>query len=318
LGHCHDKQPPGILPSYFLITAARNEEALIEDTIRSVVSQTILPIKWIIVSDGSTDRTDEIVSRYSITHPWLELLKMPSHESRDFASKVRCFNAGYQRAGRYPYDIIGNLDADITFDPGYFEYLLGKFVGNPRLGVAGTPFVEETGHYDYRYASIEHVSGACQLFRRACFDEIGGYVPVKEGGIDWIAVTTARMKGWTTRTFLEQMCYHHRKIGTGGSSRMAALFNYGKKNYMLGGHPLWQLSRSFFHMTKKPYFIGGALLLAGYSWGFVTQMKRPISPELLAFYRCEQMQKLKSITKSLFGSKEIETDASGDEKGRTE
>lgn len=220
---------------------------------------------------------------------------MPEHKVRNFAAKVHCFNAGYQRIIQLPYDIIGNLDADITFEPDYFEFLLDKFAADPKLGVAGTPFIEGTGHYDYRYASIEHVSGACQLFRQDCFAEIGGYIPVKEGGIDWMAVTTARMKGWTTRTFLEKKCFHHRKIGTGDSSQTTAIFKYGKKNYMLGGHPLWQILRSFFQMREKPYVIGGLLLLSGYTWGFLTRMNRPLSRELLLFYRHEQMTRLKQI-----------------------
>jgi glycosyltransferase involved in cell wall biosynthesis len=278
-----------------LITAARNEEELIENTIKSVISQTVLPNKWVIVSDGSTDRTEEIVSRYSAAHPWVELIRMPEHKDRSFASKVNCFNAGYQIIKPLPFDIIGNLDADITFEPDYFEFLLGKFAANPKLGVAGTPFVEGTKHYDFRYASIEHVSGACQLFRRGCFEEIGGYIPIKEGGIDWMAVTTARMKGWMTRTFVEKKCFHHRKIGTGDSGPLAAIFKFGKKNYMLGGHPLWQMSRALFQMTKKPYILGGLLLLSGYTWGFLTRMNRPLSQELLIFYRREQMKRLKKI-----------------------
>jgi len=285
--------PPTL--SYILITPARNEEELIGNTIQSVISQTVLPSRWVIVNDGSVDHTEEIVSRYSATHPWIELVKMPEHQLRNFASKVNSFNAGYGLIKELPHDIIGNLDADITFESDYFEFLLGKFAADPKLGVAGTPFVEGTGHYDFRYASVEHVSGACQLFRRECFGEIGGYIPVKEGGIDWIAVTTARMKGWTTRTFLEKKCFHHRIIGTGDSSQLEAIFKYGKKNYMLGGHPLWQIFRSIFQLGKKPYVAGGLLLILGYAWGFLTRMKRPLSPELLSFYRREQMTRLKKI-----------------------
>jgi len=191
---------------YVLITAARNEEAYIEKTIQSVVSQTILPKRWVIVSDGSTDRTDEIVSQYLAGNPWIELLRrMPEHRDRHFAAKVHCFNAGYARVKDVKYDVIGNLDADISFEEDYFEFLLNKFAENPRLGVAGTPFVEDSGQvYNYKFTNIEHVSGACQLFRHECFEAIGGYIPIKGGGIDWVAVTTARMKGWKTKTFTEK------------------------------------------------------------------------------------------------------------------
>lgn len=279
--------------SYVLITPARNEEAFIEKTIRSVAAQTVLPKKWVIVSDGSTDRTDEIVRSYASRCSWLELVRMPEHRDRQFAAKVHCFNAGYERVKDLAFDIIGNLDADITFEKDYFEFLLAKFREHPRLGVAGTPFVEGTSHYDYRFTNIEHVSGACQLFRRACFNDIGGYVPIKGGGIDWTAVTTARMKGWLTRTFTEKTCFHHRPMGTGTGTTLRALFRHGKKDYFLGGHPLWQVFRSAYQMTRKPYLVGGGLLLAGYVWAGITRVERTLSPELMQFHRSEQMRRLK-------------------------
>jgi GT2 family glycosyltransferase len=220
---------------------------------------------------------------------------MPEHNDRHCAAKVHCFNAGYEKLKNTQYDIIANLDADITFEEDYFEFLLGKFADNPKLGVAGTPFVEGSSHYDYRFTNIEHVSGACQLFRRECFEEIGGYVPIKGGGIDWTAVTTARMKGWQTRTFTEKTCFHHRKIGTGGSGSLTAIFKYGQKNYFLGGHLLWQIFRSLYQMTKKPFIIGGLLLFSGYAWGFLSRMERPVSRELLEFYQHEQIVRLKKI-----------------------
>lgn len=285
---------------YVLITPARNEEAFIGPTILSVISQSVLPKKWIIVSDGSTDRTEEIIKQYLTKYPWIELLQMPAHRDRHFAAKVHCFNAGYEKVKKTQYNIIGNLDADITFKEDYFEFLLRKFIDNPKLGVAGTPFVEGTSHYDFRFTNIEHVSGACQLFRRECFEDIGGYIPIKGGGIDWTAVTTARMKGWQTRTFTEKTCCHHRKIGTGNSNALIAQFKYGQKNYFLGGHPLWQLFRSFYQMTNKPYVIGGLLILTGYIWGFLSRMERPISKELMKFYREEQMERLKNIALRTF------------------
>jgi len=280
--------------SYVIITPARNEEAYIENTLRSVVKQTVLPKRWVIVSDGSTDRTDEIVNRYRSRYDWIELVRMPERRDRQFAAKVHCFNAGYERMKGMSYDIIGSLDADISFESDYFEFLLSKFVENPRLGVAGTPFVEEGTQYDYRFTNIEHVSGACQMFRRECFDEIGGYVPIKGGGIDWTAVTTARMKRWTTRTFTEKTCFHHRTMGTGNHSKLMTWFKHGQKDYFLGGHPLWQIFRSFYQMTKRPYVVGGSLLLFGYTWAFLSRVERPISTELMQFHRREQMQRLKS------------------------
>ncbi len=283
---------------YALITPARNEEAYLEATIRSVIAQTVRPSKWVIVSDGSTDRTDDLAKAYAAQHDWIELLRMPEHRDRQFAAKAHCFNAGYARLQGSDYDIIGNLDADITFAPDYCEFLLAQFEAMPKLGVAGTPFVEEADQagqhtYAHRFAQLEHVSGACQLFRRECFQAVGGYVPIKGGAIDWIAVTTARMKGWRTRTFLEKTCLHHRKLGTGTDSKLMVRFRYGQKAYYVGGHPLWECLRGIFQMRQKPFIVGGGYFLGGFLWAALTRMPRPISAELIAFHRAEQMARLK-------------------------
>ncbi len=281
---------------YVLITPARNETDYIEKTIQSVINQTLLPKRWIIVSDGSTDGTDEIVKKYAESREWLELLHLPDTQQRNFAAKVRVFNAAYTLLNNVSYDIIGCLDADITFKEDYFAFLIDKFETMPNLGVGGTHYVEDDFHsFNDSYMNINHVNGGCQLFRKACFEEIGGYVPIKGGGIDWVAVTTARMKGWTTYSFSERVFYHHRKIGTAGGNEIKSRFNYGRKDYFLGSHPLWEILRGSYQMLKKPYFIGGAALLAGYFWCFITRFERPISEELVQFYRKEQLARLRQL-----------------------
>jgi glycosyltransferase involved in cell wall biosynthesis len=285
---------------YVLVTPARNEEAFLENTIRAVVGQTVRPLRWIIVSDGSTDRTDDLVKSSAAQHDWIELLRMPERRDRQFAAKAYCFNAGYERLKPLQFDLVGNLDADITFEPDYYEFLLRQFVESPKLGVAGTPFVEDAARpeehtYSRHHANLQHVSGACQLFRRECFEAVGGYVPVKGGAIDWIAVTTARMRGWQTRTFVEKVCFHHRRIGTAGSNQFKARFHYGRKAYYVGGHPLWEFSRGIFQMGQRPFILGGLCFLTGYAWACATRMHRPVSPELMAFHRREQMARLKGI-----------------------
>ena len=188
---------------YVLITPARNEAAFIERTLDSVIAQDAKPIRWVIVSDGSTDRTDEIVRRYSADYDWIELVQIGEPDERNFGAKVRAFNTGYERIKGVDYDLVGSMDADISFGPDVFSFLLEKFAKNPRLGVAGVPLHEGGESYDYRFTNIEHVSGGWQIFRRECFEQVGGYVPVPGGGIDVIAVLTARMKGWQTRTYPE-------------------------------------------------------------------------------------------------------------------
>ena len=281
-----------LLPIYVVITPARDEAQFIELAIKSVIAQTVKPLKWIIVSDGSTDGTDEIVRKYAAEHPWIELVLIPDRRERHFAGKVQAFNAGYSRLKGLDYEVIASLDADISFDEEYFSFLLQQLNKDSKLGLVGTPFREGSNlTYDYRFTSIEHVSGACQVFRRQCFEDIGGYVPVKIG-IDHIAVVTARMKGWKTRTFPEKSCFHHREMGTAQGGRLGARFRIGANDYAIGNHPLWESFRTAYQMTKKPYLIGGLAILSGYLWSTIWRPARPVSDELVRFCRSEQIKRL--------------------------
>jgi glycosyltransferase involved in cell wall biosynthesis len=280
--------------AYVLVTPARNEEAFIELTIKSVIAQTVLPLRWVIVSDGSTDNTDEIVTTYASRYEWIELLRMPERTERHFGGKVDAFDEGYERARNLKYYIIGNLDADISFEKDYFAFLLDKFGENPRLGVGGTPFVEGGSQYNYRYTSIEHVSGACQLFRRECFESIGGYRPFKKGGVDLVAVTMARMHGWETRTFSEKHCIHHRKMGAAKYVPLYSRFRDGQKDYTFGAHPLWEAFRVLYQMSKKPYVFGGIALFWGYVLSALCKIERPVPDDFISFRQKEQMQRLRT------------------------
>ncbi len=176
------------------------------------------------------------------------------------------------------------------------------------LGVAGTIFKEEG--YSSETDSFEgqnHVAGGCQLFRRKCFDEVGGYISNKAGGIDWIAVTTARMMGWKTRSFRERSFLHHRTLGTAERGVLASNFSYGEKDYYLGGHPLWEFFRVLYRATKKPLLAGGIALYLGYISAFLRRVERPVSDELMRFHRKEQMLKLKAIFRSLFAFRRVDS-----------
>ncbi len=290
---------------YVLVTPARNEERFIAKTLESMVAQTMPPERWVIVDDGSTDKTSEIVQRYAGAYPWIQLVRLPQHADRSFAGKVHAFNAGLERIKTLEFEVIGNLDADLSFDPDYLEFLMGKFSEDPRLGVAGTPFIEDG--YDSAKDSFEgenHVAGGCQLFRRQCFEEIGGYIGNPAGGVDWIAVTTARMKGWKTCSFPEKRFHHYRSLGTAERGMIASAFSYGEKDYYLGGSPVWQLFRVCYQSAKHP--VGGLALLAGYCWAALRRMKRPVSPELMCFHRREQMKKLRAILGTVLRFKKVD------------
>ncbi len=278
---------------YILITPARNEARFIGATITSMLAQTVQPIKWVIVSDGSTDGMDAIVRAYADEQQWIELVRMPERQERHFAGKVHAFNAGYARARSLDHDVVGNLDADTTFVPEHFEFLMKKFGEDPRLGVAGSSYREGPEEYNYHFSNIENVWGGCQLFRRECFEEIGGYLPLKAGCIDDIAVISARMMGWKTRTFTERVCVHHRKMGTAEQSEVLAKFKWGIKDYSVGNHPVWELFRTLYQMTRRPFFIGGLALASGYAWSLIRRVEVPVSHDFVVFLRREQMTRLR-------------------------
>lgn len=288
------------LPKYVLITPARNEASFIELTLKSVVAQSARPVKWVIVNDGSTDGTAEIVAKYASAYPWIEPIDMPERSERNFAGKAEAVNAGRQRLIGTDYEVIGNLDADVSFDPDYFEFLMNKFAENLRLGVAGTAFQEGKLSYNYEFVGLEHVSGMCQMFRRECFEDIGGYPAIKSGGIDLIAVLSARAKGWETRTFVEKSFLHHRSQSGASHTGLRERIHAGRKDYLLGNHPAWEIFRSVYQMGHKPYIVGGFLVLCSYMWNLFSGVKRTIPEELMALRRREQMTRLKSIVQRRF------------------
>ena len=288
-------------PSYVLVTAARNEEKYIGKTIHSVMTQTILPQKWVIVSDGSSDRTDDIVNQQAAATGWIELIRMPKHVSRQFSNQAICLNLGYERVKHLEFGIIGFLDADISFEKDYFEFLLSKFLKFSELGVGGTPYLEGQYAIDRNvFYDRHHVHGACQLFRRECFEAIGGFIPIEIGGHDKVAVTVARLNGWETRSFDGKNWIHHRQIGFGGQSILSVKLKYGHKDYILGNHPLWEIFRAIYQMVHKPYFVGGLLLLSGYLFSFLSGERRPVPMEYIAFHRQEEISRLKSVFREFF------------------
>ena len=290
--------------SYVLITPARNEADYLEQTIQSVVNQTVLPLRWVIVSDGSTDGTEAIATRAAESHPWITVVSRPPREVRDFAGKVSAFNAGFEMVKDLQFDVVGSLDADLSFVSDYFEYLLGQFAADPQLGLAGCPFSEDGVTYDYSFSSAEHVSGACQLFRRECFEQIGGYRPLKGGGIDVVAVLMSRMKGWRTRTFTERVCVHHRPMGSANDgSRFVANYKLGQRAYRLGYHPIWQLFRSVYQMTRPPYISGGIALGAGYFAAMLSRAERVVAADVVEFQGRDQMNRLRAFVRGRVGAR---------------
>lgn len=238
---------------YVLVTPARNEGNHIEKTIQAVVSQTIRPVKWIIVSDGSTDNTEGIVRSYVKQYSFIDLIRLPPKKQFDFASKVYAIRLGYQALTSSVYDFVGNLDADISFDASYYETLLVRFQENSRLGIiGGFVFEERNGEYELRrFNSINSVAGAIQLFRRRCYESVGGYLPLRFGGEDWAAETMARMKGWEVRAFPELRVLHDRITGTSQGNILKVRFEEGIRAFTLGSDPLFEVIKDVSRVSER-------------------------------------------------------------------
>lgn len=286
---------PSVTPpcAYALITPAHNEAAMIGRTIESVLRQDPLPARWVIVDDASTDDTAQIVARYAARSPVIRLMNLARGGAASFAAKARAVQAGREELAGVDCGFIGVLDADVTFEPDYFARILERFQQQPKLGVASGLVVDvDSTSAMWAHSDLETVFGAIQLFRRECFEQIGGYLPLR-GGVDTVAVLMARMKGWETRTFPDIRVIHHRPGGTGSPWRLR--FHQGRIEYEYGMHPLYALVRSVYRMREPPWGISSCLRLAGYASGWMSRRPRPVPPEFVDYVRREQ-------TRRLFGS----------------
>ena len=278
---------------YVVITAARNEEKYIENTLRSVCSQTLKPTKWVIVSDSSTDRTDEIVREYARDNPFISLLCRSGDKKRNFGSQVYAINAGYDTIKDMEFDLIGNLDADVSFEPKYFETLAERISANPRIGIAGGWIQERQNNLfcDRKSNSLTSVPHAVQLFRRDCFVQIGGYTPLRYGGPDWLAEIMARMNGWEVMPFVDLKVAHHRPTN-GADNGFKGAWRDGFRAYSIGSHPVFEAVKTIRRIPKwsdVPYSI---LRFIGFIVAYIKHSKREPSPEVIRYLRKEQMSRL--------------------------
>lgn len=293
--------PANSLP-YVLITPARNEEAFLAETIQGVLSQTVLPARWVIVDDRSTDRTAEIIRRFLPAYPFMRLLSLSGDVSRSFGKKAAAFNAGLELLDGIGYDYIGNLDADIKLPPEYYESVLREFERDPGLGVVGgTVFTLAGGRPIRLDAAADSVPGAVQLFRKQCFRDIGGgYLLLQQGGIDAAAEVMARMHGWEVRQILSVSVQEQRRMGTAADGDLAAKYKEGIRFHSLGYDTLYYLVRAIYKMQFKPKVIGSLIAVAGFMVARFTAQPISLPSEVVAYLRVEQKRKLRALTSGLF------------------
>jgi biofilm PGA synthesis N-glycosyltransferase PgaC len=274
---------------YVVVTPARDEERTIERTARSMRAQTVAPLRWVVVDDGSSDGTREIVARHAAEAPWIEVVERTDRGYRALGGGVvDAFNVGFARVRDLPWEFVVKLDADLSFEPDYFANLLRRFDADPKLGMAsGKTFLVEDGRKTIEWCPDEHVRGPAKMYRRECFEAIGGLEARR--GWDMIDETRAQMGGWTTRSFLEEELIHHRPIDARQANVLRSRFEMGELYHFLGYHPLYMLLRSLRSAVQDfPRGTGGAALLLGYLRAMLRRAPR-YDADYVAWVRRQQL-----------------------------
>ncbi|PXX47457.1 glycosyltransferase [Undibacterium pigrum] len=285
-----------------IIAPVRDEADLIRLTLDSMVAQTLKPVEWIIVDDGSQDGTADIVREYADKYPFIRLVKRPDRGFRKVGGGVvAAFKFGITQIEHQEYEYIAKLDGDMSFGPRYLECMFEQFALEPKLAaVSGKVYREEEGQKIEEIIIDEHVAGQFKLYRRTAFEEIGGFV--EEVLWDGIDVHTARMKGWTTKSFLhpDAILMHHRLMGSSDKNVYRGRLRWGRGIWFMGYHPLYALASGIFRMREKPFVIGGLLIIAGYLGAAVKRAPRYENMEFRQHLHRWQLGQIKNL---FFGKK---------------
>ena len=282
--------------SYALITAAHNEEGYVEQTIASVLEQSALPVKWIIVNDGSTDKTAQIIDCFARDAGFIEKLDRAEVHSHSFGALARAQMAGYAALKDVPFDFIGMLDADIVLPHDYYRRVIDLFEKDPALGMAGGFVYEKEGavYKSRKYNRRHSVSGAIQMFRREAFDQIGGIAQLKYGGHDWLAEIQVRMHGWSSIAIPELEVHHLRQTGY-SAHPLPRTYREGQMDYSLGSHPLYELFKCVRRIPGRPFLVGGFTRFVGYMSSWLKADPPTVSNEVQNYLRASQLARMKSI-----------------------
>jgi len=287
--------------NYIIITPAYNEAKYIERTILGALAQTVLPLRWVIVDDGSTDGTAEIVKSYTQQYKWIEYVYREKEPGQSYySSNVYAIQHGYKAIQEEQIDFLAILDADIMLPGNYYEQIFRRFDKDEKLGVASGVYGDlVNGKMRKVLNDRRSTPKAIQVFRRECFEQIGGYLPLKYGGEDTCACIMARMNGWKSWSFPELCVVHNKPVGTGHADSMLKIrFRHGVNEYFLGTHLLFMLAKSLRRCFKEqPYIIGGFARMAGFLYGYSKREKRQISDDVVRFIRHEQLGRLFSFNK---------------------
>ena len=270
---------------YVIVSPVKDEEKYIEETIKSVIEQTVKPTKWIIVDDGSQDNTPEIINKYSREYDWIKIIKIERDTKREPGPAIiNAFNKGYELFKNEYFDFIVKLDCDLKFDSNYFEQLLSRFKVNEKLGIASGIYYEKK---DQHWVPIKmpdyHAAGASKVARKECFEQIGGFLPSR--GWDTIDEIKAQMMGWETCHYKDLKMYHLKTEGS-GIGQLQTYIMLGEIYYLTGGSKLFFLMK-LLHRTifSKPLVIGAFAMLFGYIKPLINRRELLVSREEAKFYK---------------------------------
>lgn len=283
------------MKNYVIISPVKNEEMFIEHTINSVVNQTFLPEKWIIVNDGSTDRTREIIEKssqkYSFIIPINRQNKQKIKRKRG-QGVIEAFYAGFKTIQNENFEYIVKLDGDLLLPPDFFEKIFEQFRIDPKLGIAsGISFAKKNGKWIREWASKGYTYGETKVYRKQCFEDIGGLVP--HMGWDGIDHIKAVMKGWKASGFEDIIFYHLRPEGT-GTGIIKSAYEEGICCHYMGYHPLFFILRSCKRMLSYPLFFGGLAMILSYLKCKIAGEKKIEDDNFISFLRKNQIKRVLS------------------------
>jgi len=279
---------------YVLLTAAKDEEACIAEVIQSVLSQTVRPLAWFIMDDGSTDRTASIVRGFAAEYTFIRLQSASSRGGRNFGSQYKAIIAAYDLAKSLEFDFVAIQDADqAPAQVNYYQLILEEFQLNPRLGLAsGFVYERPNGVWECRQGNSKDSVAASVVFRRSCFDQVGGYTPLYYGGSDWLIQLDAKMAGWKILTRPDLHIRHYRLTSSAGGI-WRGKFRAGMMDASFGSHPIFELLKCCRRITSRPFVLGSVVRFSGYLWWRLGGRKPLIAREKVVFLKKEQMAKLR-------------------------
>ena len=286
---------------YVVVTPVRDEVAYIGKTVASMVQQTLRPLRWVVVDDGSTDGTGELLDECTARFPWIEVVHRANRGHRAAGGGVMdAFYAGFARVEHEPWDFLVKLDGDLSFDPDYFQRCLDRFATEPTLGIAGGTVCALRGgclHIDSVGDPPFHVRGATKIYRRQCWEQIAPLVHAP--GWDTIDEIRANLHGWTTRTFADIGMLQHKPTG-GADGRWRDAYKNGLANYITGYHPLFMLAKVLRRATRRPYLVESAALTSGYVSGYLRQVPRQAGVDAIRYLRDQQLRRIR-LQHSIYG-----------------